>query len=153
MIRPTFAGLLGLAIALPLTAGAVGTAQDKPAHDQHAAAFLDCAKVCNDCQRQCDSCARHCALLVAEGKKDHLETLGTCTDCADICATAARIVSRQGPFSAGICEGCARACDACGAACDKFKDDAHMKACADSCRKCAQACRDMVKHTGQAAPK
>ncbi len=153
MRRPTYLTGLAAALLLALGAGADDKPAEKPAHDHHAGAFADCAKACNDCQRECDSCARHCALLVADGKKDHMTTLGTCTDCADICSTAARITSRQGPFSAGICEGCAKACDACGEACGKFADDEHMMKCSEQCKACAKACREMIKHAGHAAEK
>jgi hypothetical protein len=136
--------LLGLSALLLFTVG--GTADDKPAHDDHhGGMFLTCAKACNDCQRECDSCARHCALRVADGKKEHMKTLGTCIDCAEICAAAARICSHQGPMAATICEACAKACDTCGEACGSFKDDDHMKLCAESCKTCAKACREMVK--------
>jgi hypothetical protein len=95
--------------------------------------------------RECESCAHHCANQVAEGKKDHLKTLGTCTDCAEFCASAAKIVARHGPFAVTICESCEKACDQCGAACEKFSEDKHMTRCAKACRNCAKACRDMVK--------
>ena len=91
-------------------------------------------------------CAKHCADLIAAGKKEHVMTQGTCSDCAEFCTAAARIVAHQGPMSNLICEGCAKACDTCGAACEKFPKDEHMVSCAKSCRECAQACREMVKH-------
>jgi hypothetical protein len=147
MRRPKY--LTGLAAALLLALGA--GADEKPAADHHAGAFADCAKACTDCQRECDSCARHCALLVADGKKDHMTTLGTCSDCAEVCSTAAHITSRQGPMSVTICEACAKTCDTCGEACAKFKDDEHMKQCSESCKACAKACREMIKHAGHAA--
>jgi hypothetical protein len=98
--------------------------------------------------RECEMCARHCADLVAAGRKEHLKTLGTCADCAEFCAAAARIVSRNGPMSVTICEACAKACDTCGAACEKFASDEHMRRCAQECRECAKACRDMIQHAG-----
>jgi len=114
-------------------------------------AMLDCAKACNDCQRECDICARHCADLLAAGKKDHLKTLGTCTDCAEFCSTAARMMARRSPMSPQICEGCLHACENCGAECEKFKDDEHMKRCAEECKKCAKACREMLKYKDKIA--
>ena len=146
MNRPKYFALFGLAAAL-LLAVAAG-ADDKPAADHHAGAFQDCAKACNECQLECDSCARHCALLVADGKKDHMETLGTCSDCAEICAAAAKVTSHHGPLSATVCDGCAKACDACGTACEKFPDDEHMSHCAKACRDCAKACREMIEMAG-----
>jgi hypothetical protein len=121
---------------------------DHDEHTAHNAMFRKCADACNDCQRECDSCATHCAHLLADGKKDHMTTLRTCQDCADACAAAARVVSRHGPFSHIICEACAQACDLCGKECEKFKDDEHMARCAEECRKCLKACREMIAHQG-----
>ena len=121
---------------------AEGKARDK-SHD-HAAAYDTCDKACGDCQRECDSCATHCAKLIADGKKEHLKTLQTCQDCATHCSAAACIVPCMGPFSDTICTAWAEACARCG----KFPDDAHMKKCADECKKCEKACRDMLKHIG-----
>ena len=87
----------------------------------------------------------HCARLLSEGKKEHLATLGTCQDCANVCTAAAQIVSRGGPFSALICESCAEACARCRKECEKFAGDQHMKKCADECQKCEKACREMAK--------
>lgn len=117
-------------------------------HAGHASMMEACARACCDCQRACDMCSSHCAQKLSEGYKDHMTTLGTCRDCADFCATAAQIVARGGPFSTEVCKGCAEACAQCAAACEKFPDDAHMKACAAECRKCEKACREMVSHAG-----
>jgi hypothetical protein len=87
--------------------------------------------------------------MVAMGKKDNLEAIGTCTDCAEFCAAASRIVSRSGPMSATICESCAKACDICAAVCEQFDYDNQMRRCAEQCRNCAAACRDMLKHVKQ----
>jgi hypothetical protein len=99
--------------------------------------------------RECESCARHCADKIADGKREHITTLGTCSDCADYCAAAAKIVSRRGPMAAMMCESCAKACDTCATACEKMPNDEHMARCAKSCRDCAKACRDMLKHAGE----
>jgi hypothetical protein len=120
------------------------------AHGKHDTMMQACAKACSDCQRACDMCSTHCAQKLVDGNKDHMTTLGTCRDCADFCATAAQIVARSGPFSAEICKGCAEACARCAAECEKFPDDAHMKACAAECRKCEKACREMVAHAAHA---
>jgi hypothetical protein len=126
--------------------GSFLAADEKKAGDQHAAHFEQCAKACADCLRECESCAHHCADLVAAGKKEHLRTLGTCADCADVCAAAAKIVSRHGPLAGTICESCARACGECAAECEKTPGDEHMKRCAKVCRDCEKACRDMLEH-------
>jgi len=114
-------------------------------HDNH---FDPCAKACTDCQLSCHSCHHHCEELVVAGKKEHVKTMRLCSDCGDVCAIAANIVSRQGPLSVTVCESCAKACDECGKACAQFPDDEHMKKCADECKKCAAACRQMIQHAG-----
>lgn len=138
------------AVALGLTGGGAAT-QDKKARESHAAHFQTCAKACADCMRECEACARYCAQMVAVGKKDHMESIGTCMDCAEFCAAASRIVSRPGPMSATICESCAKACEICATACEQFDYDNHMRRCAEQCRNCATACRDMLKHLKQGA--
>ncbi|MGH7137334.1 MAG: four-helix bundle copper-binding protein [Pirellulales bacterium] len=40
-----------------------------------------------------------------------------------------------------------------GEACEKFPDDPHMKKCAEECRECEKACREMVKHVGHSGGK
>jgi hypothetical protein len=127
-------------------------ATGKKAGGHHNEHFDKCAKACTACLRECESCAHHCAHLVAEGKKEHLKTLGTCADCADFCAAAARIVARHGKMSVLICESCAKACDTCGKACEEHPKDEHMTRCAKACRDCAAACREMIQHAAHLQP-
>ena len=134
-----------LAIGGMMTFPQVGKSQARPGHKGHSETMQACAKACSDCQRQCDSCATHCGNQLAEGKKEHLMTLMTCQDCATVCAAAAQIVSRVGPFSEVICVSCADACSRCGKECQKFPADEHMKQCAEACRNCEKACREMAK--------
>jgi len=122
------------------------------ADEGHKHAFDKCAKACADCMLECESCARHCAEMVSKGNTRHFKTLGTCADCGDFCALAAKVTSRQGPTAATTCEACAKVCDVCGAACEEFKEDEHMKRCAKACRVCARECREMVKHAGHHEP-
>lgn len=122
-----------------------GTAAARPAAARELDAIYEkCAQACNDCQRICDACATHCAHLLAQGHKTHLRTLMTCQDCAAVCAVAAQIVSRKGPFSAAICQACAEACARCAKACEAHPDDEMMRQCAEECRRCEEACRQMV---------
>ncbi|MDY3553813.1 four-helix bundle copper-binding protein [Gemmata sp. JC717] len=158
MIRTKLFGALGLlavSFAVAGTAVSVGgkqpdtaTKEQSKAADPHMSQFMDCAKECDDCARICNMCAAHCAKMVAEGKKEHLETVRTCIDCATICQSASAIVIKSGPFSDLICTACAEACKRCGDACEKHAEhDAIMKQCAAECRKCEKACRVMMKHT------
>lgn len=83
--------------------------------------------------------------MVIEGYKHHLASLETCQDCAAFYRAASSIVAKHGPFSDLICTSCADARKRC----RDGKNDPTMKACADECRRCEKACRDMLKHLGQ----
>jgi hypothetical protein len=82
--------------------------------------------------------------MLGDGKKDHLTTLQSCQDCADICAAAAQIVARQGIYAKLICSACADACAKCAAECERFASDKLMTDCAKQCRSCEKACREML---------
>lgn len=148
-------GALGITAAAALALKATALAEDKPAsgkpkaahpagHGPNPAMMMKCAEACSDCQRECDACSDHCAHMLSEGDKSHYTTLKTCQDCATVCAAAAQMVSRHGPFSILICKACAEACDQCATECEKFKDDEHMARCAEECRKCEKACKQMI---------
>ena len=152
-------GLLGLMAAGFVLAATFAPAEDrKPPADEKRAApadakmmhFMECAKACDDCARECTVCGHHCTHMVAEGKKEHLETVRTCQDCASICAAAGSVTARHGPYSDLICVACADACKRCGDACEKHAaHDEAMKRCMEECRKCEKVCREMLKHTGK----
>lgn len=154
--RELFGTLGATAVALGAYSSVQAQVTKKPAKDDDHAGdhehehghFNVCAKACANCQLLCHSCHHHCEELVADGKKQHVKTMKLCSDCGDICALAANIVSRHGPLSVTVCEACAKACDDCGKACAQFADDEHMKKCAQECQKCAAACREMIKHSG-----
>ena len=144
-MRGTMLGLLATAMVAWGQSGQA--AEDKQGgSDKHATAFMDCARACGSCAGICDACTAHCARLLAEGKKEHFKTLRTCQDCATICAAAACVTARGGPFSDAICTACAESCKRCGEACAKFKDDDSMRRCAEECSKCEKACRTMLEH-------
>jgi len=149
MNRRQLLSLVGASAAGFTAVAAYGSGPADETDHIHGGRLDECAKACADCMRECESCSDHCARLVASGKKEHLTTLQTCTDCAEVCGAAAKIASRHGPLAVTICEACAKACDVCGAACEKSPDDEHMQKCAKACRDCAKACRDMIKQVGR----
>ncbi|HEX4610624.1 MAG TPA: four-helix bundle copper-binding protein [Urbifossiella sp.] len=155
MSRLSLAALLGAAAAGLIGLGA-SRAQDtkspsQPKGDAHSHHFMECAKACDDCARTCEACSSHCTRLVADGKKDHLETVRSCQDCATVCAAASAITARGGPYADAICQACADVCKRCAEACDKHPADMMMKRCADECRRCEKACRDMLAGARAAA--
>jgi len=115
--------------------------------------FRTVAKACDDCARACDTCSAHCVQLLADGRKEHLATMQTCQDCAEVCSLAARVIAKDGPMGDLTCTACAEACKRCGDACEKFGSDPLMKKCADECARCEKACRELLKIGGPATPK
>ncbi len=152
MTTRNLSGISLMAVVLSVAALAgfarFGQTEDKKPADPHAGhgdTMMTCAKACSDCQRVCDSCSTHCGRMLSEGKKEHHATLVSCQDCATVCAAASQIVARSGPYSMMICSTCAETCAKCATECEKFPNDAHMKACAEECRKCEKSCREMTK--------
>src|SRR5262249_42691756 len=64
----------------------------------HFAELEKCIKACVDCAKECESCFNYCTEMVAKGERMHATTVRTCIDCGELCAVAAKLMSRQGPF-------------------------------------------------------
>lgn len=99
------------------------------------------------CGEACTACADACL-----GEAD-IATLNKCIrtnlDCADICDTTARVLSRHTGYDANISrtllEACAMACAACATECDRHAGrHEHCRICAAACRACEQSCRDLL---------
>jgi len=144
--REALTYLGGAAAGLAAFSGSTVRARDEQESHPHAEHFTKCARACADCMNSCDSCYIHCVGLVTGGKQDHVRALKSCVDCAELCATAAKLASRHSFYATIACEACAKTCDECATMCEKFPDDRHMAACAKACTDCAAACRDMIKH-------
>lgn len=71
-------------------------------------------------------------------------------DCADLCDTTGRIVSRQTAFEAelatAILRACAAACRLCAEECERHAQHGmeHRRVCAEVCRPCEQACNELI---------
>jgi len=99
------------------------------------------------CSEACTACADAC--LSEEMVAELTKCIRTNLDCADICATTARVLSRHTGYDANISrsllEACATACKACGDECQQHADmHEHCRICADACRACETACRDLL---------
>ena len=99
------------------------------------------------CSQTCTACADACLSedMVAELTK----CIRTNLDCADICATTARVLSRHTGYDANITraqlEACAQACTSCGDECQEHAGmHEHCRVCAEACRACEQACRELL---------
>ena len=99
------------------------------------------------CSEACTACADACLSedMVAELTK----CIRTNLDCADICSTTARVLSRHTGYDANVSrtllEACATVCKACADECRQHADmHEHCRICAEACHVCETACRDLL---------
>ncbi len=109
-------------------------------------ALSRCIYACTEAAQVCTACADACL-------GEHLAGLESCIrlnlDCADICTTTSRILSRQQnpdlTVVAMAIELCAAAADACARECERHADrHAHCQVAAAACHRCFEACRSMM---------
>jgi hypothetical protein len=107
---------------------------------EHARVLFECAQVCEACADAC--LAEH-----------QIEPLVHCIrldlDCADICGTTARVLSRQTAPDLGVIamqlEVCARTAQACAEECEHHAaEHAHCQICAIACNAAVDACRKLL---------
>lgn len=112
-------------------------------HHNLSAEVEACLDNCQDCERVCLSTIHHC--LEQGGKHAEPNHIGLMIDCADICGTSARFMSRSSHLHVRVCGICADVCEACADDCERLGDDAMMRECAEICRRCAESCRQMSR--------
>jgi len=113
--------------------------------------LADCIAVCFECAEACTACADAC--LAEDMVADLTKCIRTNLDCADICGTTGRTLSRHTGYDANLTraflEACAVACKACGDECAKHAEmHEHCRVCAEACRRCEQACRELLGSLG-----
>lgn len=102
-----------------------------------------CIEACIRGAIAADRCG-HACLHEAEVAR-LVKCINVSQDCAQLCRTAAFLVSHGSPFARQICEVCATACDSCAQECDRHAFN-HCKVCADTCRAAAAECRRYAQH-------
>jgi hypothetical protein len=103
-----------------------------------------------ECIDRCEECAGVCLETITyclqqggmHAEPEHIRLMMT---CAEICRTSAYFMHAGSEFHARLCGVCAEVCKACEEDCERFGDDAMMRACADACRRCAESCREMAR--------
>lgn len=107
------------------------------------AAAIDAAQAC---AQVCTACATAC--LTED------EPMVSCVhsdlNCADICTTTARVLTRAAGSNPEVTraqlQACLTACEACALACDSHADQhEHCRLCAQACHRCAEACRVLLE--------
>ena len=100
------------------------------------------------CAQTCTSCADAC---LAEPMVDHLRRcIRLNLDCADICATTSRVLTRQTDVDTALIQdllrACATACRVCAEECEKHAGmHEHCRLCAEHCRQCVDVCEEMLE--------
>ncbi|MEN3609498.1 four-helix bundle copper-binding protein [Plantactinospora sp. ZYX-F-223] len=103
-------------------------------------ALLACAQACTSCADSCLSEADVAQLV---------KCIRTDLDCADVCSTTARVLSRHTGYDANLSrsllEACATACRSCADECDRHaKMHEHCRICAEACRVAERASREVL---------
>ena len=114
-------------------------------------ALAECIDACFVCAQACTACADAC--LAEETVRDLAKCIRTDLDCADICATTGRVLSRHTGYDAvvtrALLSACKAACRSCGDECEQHADmHAHCRICAEACRRCEQACDALLAALG-----
>src|SRR5690625_1931288 len=103
------------------------------------------------CSQACTACADAC---LSEDMADELrKCIRTNLDCADMCDTTARVLSRHTGYDANltraILQVCIQACRSCGDECEAHAGHhEHCRICAEACRACEQACTELLAAIG-----
>jgi Domain of Unknown Function (DUF326) len=115
------------------------------------AALARCIEACFECSQACTACADACL------SEPTVAELTTCVrsnlDCADICDTTGRVLSRHTGYDANLTramvQACEQACRSCADECARHADaHEHCRVCADACRRCEQACNELLSTLG-----
>ena len=113
--------------------------------------LAECIAACFECAQTCTACADACL------GEDMVADLRTCIrtdlDCADICETTGKVLSRRTDGDTAtvraLLEACRTACKACGDECARHAQmHEHCRICADACRRCEQACTALLAALG-----
>ena len=111
-------------------------------------ALAACLEACFDCAQACTACADAC--LGESDPKALIRCIRLDLDCADICDTTGRILSRQTATDPGMLraalEACAIACKLCGDECETHGEHGmdHCRVCAGARRRRERACQELL---------
>lgn len=110
------------------------------AHHTLSSDMLGCIEECRRCALVCLNMATgYC--LEKGGRHVEPEHLTTMLVCAEICDTAATVMTTGSSLHRQVCAVCADICDACISSCRDLDD---MQACIDACERCKDSCEAMT---------
>ena len=110
-----------------------------------------CIDTCLECAQACTTCAD--ADLGEQTVADLVKCARLNLDCADVCETTARVLSRQTgadlDLTRAVVEACAQACKVSGNECERHaRMHQHCRVCEEVCRRCQQRCEDVLAAIG-----
>jgi hypothetical protein len=123
----------------------IDTHPGKAVYDR--ALLLDCIGACFDCAQACVACADAC--LGEADPKPMTACIRLNQDCADVCETTGKILSRQTALDRNvvrsIIQACQTICASCAVECERHGSAMeHCRVCADACRACERACAKVL---------
>lgn len=106
-----------------------------------------CIEACGACAQACVLCADSC--LAERAVADLVACVRLDLDCADVCESTQRVLSRRtgedDTLVRTLVKACAEACRLCGEECDRHAArHEHCWVCAEACRRCECACRELL---------
>ena len=111
-----------------------------------------CIAACSDCASSCTLCADDC--LSEPNAGELVKCIRLNLDCADICVSTGRVVSRQTEYDANVTRAalaaCIAACRSCGDECARHGEHGmeHCRICAGECARCAESCESLLRAMG-----
>lgn len=109
--------------------------------------MAECVERLTNCAQACVQCADDC---LAEHLQQHhmAKCIRLNQDCADICTTTARVLSRQAGYVpetvAAILNAAIASCGSCALVCEEHDQIEHCAVCARHCRDAEIACEAML---------
>ena len=113
--------------------------------------LVRCIEACFSCAAVCTGCADAC--LGEQNVPELARCIRLNHDCADICDAAGRMLARQIGADAAVpthcCRGLWPGVPIRGDECERHAEHHdHCRVCADACRRCEQACNDLLATVG-----
>jgi|SRR5215475_6818301 len=102
---------------------------------------------CGECAQASTACAD--ADMGEKMAADLVKCAQLNLDCADMCETTARVLTRQTGYDydmiRAVVQACAQACHISAAECDRHAHmHEHCKVCAEVCHRCENVCNDVL---------
>ena len=109
--------------------------------------LMDCIDACVECVQACTACADAC--LTERDVSDLARCIRANLDCADVCDSTARVLTRHTGFDTtlmrSVLEACVVGCRTCAEECERHAGNhRHCGFCARACRLAEEACSALV---------